>query len=85
MKEEDFIKMLERARKYYENCISCGEITDVPRGLHIDFRQYYVEGAGQLCTTCGEKLNKSYKLLSGYYLSEEEKEWLKGGSVTDDN
>ena len=39
-----------------EVCILCKEQTNVPLALHIDFRKYYVEGAGQLCETCGKKL-----------------------------
>lgn len=36
----------------YENCILCGDKTDVLRSTHIDFRTGYIEGAGQLCTKC---------------------------------
>jgi len=41
-----------------EVCVSCGAQTKVPRTTHIDMRHYYVEGAGQLCNDCGEKLYK---------------------------
>lgn len=30
-------------------CVVCGEETPYDRETHIDFRKYYVEGAGQLC------------------------------------
>jgi len=35
-----------------EKCILCGEDTGVPKTLHIDFRDCYIEGAGQLCISC---------------------------------
>jgi len=33
-------------------CVSCGIDTGVHREIHIDYRCYYVEGAGQMCKTC---------------------------------
>lgn len=35
-----------------EECISCGVITPEYRSTNIYYRQYYIEGAGQLCKTC---------------------------------
>jgi len=40
----------------YEECISCKEITGTPKGLDIQERLYYLEGAGQLCRDCWEAL-----------------------------
>lgn len=42
-------------RYQYENCVGCGEQTQVLRTQHIDFREYYIEGAGQLCKECWDK------------------------------
>jgi len=39
-----------------EICVLCGEKTPVKTEKHIDFRDYYVEGVGQLCQTCAKKL-----------------------------
>lgn len=39
-----------------EKCISCGAETNVPVTQHIDFRMFYIEGAGQCCKECFEKL-----------------------------
>jgi len=39
----------------YEDCILCGDKTDVLRSTHIDFRTGYIEGAGQLCIKCWNK------------------------------
>ena len=41
-----------------EPCVSCGVDTKVPKSLHIDQRAYYVEGSGQLCKTCFDKIYK---------------------------
>jgi hypothetical protein len=40
-----------------ETCIMCDAETDVPRSMHIDFRHNYIEGAGQLCTSCASEMN----------------------------
>ena len=39
----------------FELCVVCNKETKVPRELHIDFRNHYVEGAGQLCFECYTK------------------------------
>ena len=39
----------------FEVCVMCGEQTEVPIDLHIDFRNYYVEGMGQFCSKCYNK------------------------------
>ena len=36
----------------YEDCIMCGKKTTVSKTTHIDFRDGYIEGAGQLCSKC---------------------------------
>ena len=42
------------ANNEMEICILCGKATTVPKNLHIDMRNHYIEGAGQLCNECGE-------------------------------
>ena len=42
-----------------ETCILCGKETTVDVNTHIDFRDGYVEGAGQLCIECYQKDNQS--------------------------
>ena len=44
--------------KEKETCVSCGKETPYSRDTHIDYRNYYVEGAGQLCKECYEQINK---------------------------
>lgn len=50
----DFTVLKENS-EHYETCVSCQKITNVPKMLHIDFRNHYVEGAGQLCFDCYTK------------------------------
>ena len=38
-----------------ENCVMCGTETQYKFGDNINYRNFYVEGAGQLCKTCYEK------------------------------
>lgn len=39
-----------------EECVYCGMETPVPVNMPVDLREYYVDGAGQLCKKCYEKL-----------------------------
>jgi hypothetical protein len=39
-------------------CVLCGEDTGIPKETYIDFREFYVEGCGQLCHKCGEGLRE---------------------------
>ena len=41
-----------------ENCVSCNVETNVSINENIDSRYYYVEGAGQLCKPCYDKIYK---------------------------
>ena len=36
----------------YEKCANCNKQTDIPIDMHIDLRECYIEGAGQLCREC---------------------------------
>ena len=38
-----------------ETCVVCGIETSYKFGDNINYRNFYVEGAGQLCKTCYEK------------------------------
>lgn len=45
----------------FEKCVVCDTETNVPIYQHIDYRQYYIEGGGQLCKKCYDNLdNKKY-------------------------
>ena len=41
----------------YDMCISCGETTEEPIDKDINYRDNYIEGAGQLCKTCAAELD----------------------------
>jgi len=47
---EYFRKHLEKNEK--EKCVYCNSITPYKKSDDISIRDYYVEGAGQLCITC---------------------------------
>jgi hypothetical protein len=47
-----------------EKCVICGADTQYRFNDHIDYRFNYVEGAGQLCTKCG---NKGHNEISDPY------------------
>jgi len=39
----------------YEDCVLCGVMSDVLVEDHVDERQWYVPGVGQLCLACAVK------------------------------
>ena len=46
----------------FERCIMCGKLTNVRKDTHIDFRDHYVLGSGQMCYSC----------YSEYYINPED-------------
>jgi hypothetical protein len=45
-----------------EKCINCGAETPYLKNIPIDFRENYVEGAGQLCKTCFDNIYDKKKI-----------------------
>ena len=43
-------------KKEYDNCVSCQKETRHEKHTHINSRQYYIEGSGQLCPNCYEEI-----------------------------
>ena len=41
-----------------DKCVSCNAETEYDEFEHIDFRYFYIEGVGQLCQECYNKLYK---------------------------
>jgi hypothetical protein len=41
-----------------DKCVSCEKETEYTITDHIDRRKYYVEGSGQLCVGCYNKIYK---------------------------
>lgn len=35
-----------------DRCVLCGKATDYSKDTHVANRDYYVDGAGQLCPDC---------------------------------
>ena len=50
-----------REVKMKDKCVSCGVETSYDKTDHVDFRLGYVEGAGQLCLDCYEKIYMKYE------------------------
>ena len=44
-----------------DKCVNCEKETPYHMDVNIDYRDYYVEGAGQLCEDCYNKLLSSKK------------------------
>ena len=40
-----------------DRCVICHRETPYPASTHIDFRDYYVEGCGQLCEECFNEMS----------------------------
>lgn len=39
-----------------ERCVCCHKKLDIPKDKAIEFRPFYIEGAGQLCYDCYHEL-----------------------------
>ena len=49
--KEAFMELLKE-EQVKEKCVVCNQETPYTKDTHVDYRQYYVEGAGQLCEDC---------------------------------
>ena len=45
-------------REEYDKCMLCGEKTMYKKTDHVDKRMGYIEGAGQLCTSCDKEFTE---------------------------
>lgn len=52
----------QKVEPEFETCVICGKETNVPVKQHVDFRDFYIEGAGQLCKSC--YLGEDRKLIA---------------------
>ena len=52
----------QKVESEFETCVICGKETNVPVKQHVDFRDFYIEGAGQLCKSC--YLNEGRQLIA---------------------
>jgi len=53
IKETDGVKL--------DKCVLCNADTPYTEHTHIDYRNFYVEGAGELCVECYDKVYGSNK------------------------
>ena len=44
-----------------DKCVMCDTDTPYKQNTHIDLREHYVEGAGQLCRECWDKTYNAHK------------------------
>jgi len=58
-REDELINWLREAEK--EKCVDCGTETPYTINTHIDLREYYIEGSGQLCKECYKKIYDEYE------------------------
>jgi hypothetical protein len=43
---------------FKDHCVICKKITSYGKMDHVNKRQYYIDGAGQLCSKCYNRLYK---------------------------
>ncbi len=46
------MEMLSETQKEKDRCVLCRKETEYYKDTHINFRERYVEGSGQLCPGC---------------------------------
>ena len=44
--------------RYKEYCVMCSCATNVDIFEHVEHREHYIDGAGQLCEECFKKINE---------------------------
>lgn len=70
-----FQKILDRTKKCrmrreendespFERCVICGKLTTVRKDTHIDFRDNYEIGFGQMCYECHKRLTGEKPICS---------------------
>lgn len=55
--EDTLIKSIDVLAKL-DKCVLCGADTPYSTNISVELRENYIEGAGQLCSECANKLNK---------------------------
>lgn len=49
---------MKNRKEEYERCVCCNKLLDINKKTPINYRLYYIEGAGQLCHSCYKKIYK---------------------------
>jgi hypothetical protein len=60
---------MEINNKEKDECVVCNEKTPYEKNANIHMRYHYVEGAGQLCENCWDKIYNSKFSKHWYKLS----------------
>jgi hypothetical protein len=47
---QKILKVIKKNQK--DDCVLCGKNTEYTKDTNINFRNYYIEGCGQLCAAC---------------------------------
>ena len=55
-KDKKKMKTIDSLKENVDKCVMCGAKTEYTKDTHIDDREYYVEGAGQMCKQCHTKI-----------------------------
>ena len=48
--------------RQFESCVLCGQETEYTVNDSISLRNYYIDGAGQLCEECYKKYEKQKEI-----------------------
>ena len=51
------IIMNEKNNNQFEHCVLCRKVVSIDKNTHIDLRDNYIEGIGQLCPDCFYKIS----------------------------
>ena len=46
----------------FEHCVLCRRVVSIDKNTHIDLRDNYIEGIGQLCRDCYHKVEEDNNL-----------------------
>lgn len=58
------VRTEENNESHFERCVICGKLTTVRKDTHIDFRDHYEIGLGQICYECHTKANNNKPVCS---------------------
>lgn len=56
MRHPNFRFNKEESDKEKDICVKCKKLTQYTKDVDIDLREHYIEGAGQLCDECYDKI-----------------------------
>ena len=54
--------MNEQNNNQFEHCVLCRKVVSIDKSTHIDLRDNYIEGIGQICRDCYYKVEEDSNL-----------------------